>query len=294
MSEIGAVGTTVSVPHLAAAGLAPTGKCLIRQDQADLWNALSASSCLVEGPPGSGKSTATWHWLLQRVKTTHSTALWFHFNKLGDNIATIIRFQDDNFSFESVEEDDKFRARDYRKLGVQTCVVDGVTKDNLEKAGGSWRVFGGSSRSHPNRHMVWVSNQSLAIPIEHLDAANMTSFSFFSWSKEQVKQCAGAFSDQEKQLFVQDVVSATPQNRLEPGVVVDFDLALEIKMYYCGCSARWLFGYSMERAIQDIHAHLAKVEDLEQAISVAKANGASGVSFFAYGNLKDEYMGILR
>lgn len=40
--------------------------------------------------------------------------------------------------------------------------------------------------------------------------------------------------------------------------------------------------------------HLIKVEDLEQAISVARENGASGVSFFAYGNFKEEYMKVLK
>lgn len=39
--------------------------------------------------------------------------------------------------------------------------------------------------------------------------------------------------------------------------------------------------------------HLKEVADLKQAIAVSKANGASGVSFFGYGNFKDEYMGVL-
>ena len=39
--------------------------------------------------------------------------------------------------------------------------------------------------------------------------------------------------------------------------------------------------------------HLKKAEDLKQAIAVSNANGASGVSFFGYGNFKDEYMGLL-
>ena len=40
--------------------------------------------------------------------------------------------------------------------------------------------------------------------------------------------------------------------------------------------------------------HFAKTEDLEQAISIAKANGASGVSVFAYGNFKEMYEDILK
>lgn len=40
--------------------------------------------------------------------------------------------------------------------------------------------------------------------------------------------------------------------------------------------------------------HLNNTEDLKKAIAVSKANGAKGVSFFSYGNFKEEYMGVLR
>ncbi len=40
--------------------------------------------------------------------------------------------------------------------------------------------------------------------------------------------------------------------------------------------------------------HLGEVADLEKAIAVSKANGASGVSFFGYGNFKEAYMGVLK
>ncbi|MEM6320885.1 MAG: family 10 glycosylhydrolase [Bacteroidota bacterium] len=38
--------------------------------------------------------------------------------------------------------------------------------------------------------------------------------------------------------------------------------------------------------------HLEKAEDLKAAIAVSKANGASGVSLFAYGNFKEAYEGV--
>lgn len=39
--------------------------------------------------------------------------------------------------------------------------------------------------------------------------------------------------------------------------------------------------------------HLKKPEDLRKAIAVSKSNGARGVSFFSYGNFKDEYLSVL-
>lgn len=40
--------------------------------------------------------------------------------------------------------------------------------------------------------------------------------------------------------------------------------------------------------------HLKEVNDLKKAIEVSKANGAKGVSFFSYGDLKDEYLNFLK
>jgi len=259
----GAIGSTVEVPYLNESGLTRVSsvRFLIREQHVDLWDRMSDSSCLVEGPPGSGKSTATWYWLLNRVRTTGSTALWFHFNKLGAHFATIVRLINANLSFEVVEDDDKFRARNYLALHTQTCVVDGVTKDNLKEAGESWKMFGGNALLYAECHMIWVSSQSLAVPLEHLQTLNMTRFLFFSWSEDEIHQFAKSFHDGKKNAFIQEVVSATPPSRLATAAIVDFDLALEIKMYYCGCSARWMFGMRMEEAIDDIETYLEKVQD---------------------------------
>ena len=39
--------------------------------------------------------------------------------------------------------------------------------------------------------------------------------------------------------------------------------------------------------------HLSTIEDVKKAIEVSKENGAKGVSFFGYGNLKDEFLNVL-
>jgi hypothetical protein len=109
--------------------------------------------------------------------------------------------------------------------------------------------------------MIWVSDQSLFIARQHLRVLNMTSFDFFSWSEDEIVQFATSFDDAEKDAFLHDVVSATTPRRLSPGTIVDFDLALEIKMYYFGCLAKWMFGMSMQEAIRDVDFHIRNVED---------------------------------
>ena len=81
---------------------------MIREQQVELLEILSGTSCLVEGANRSGKSTATWYWLLNQVRTTGFLALWFHFNKLGAHFATIVRLHNAKVSSEEVEEDEKF------------------------------------------------------------------------------------------------------------------------------------------------------------------------------------------
>ena len=52
-------GQVIGVPHSDKAGLFGT-KLFVRPDVIRLWQNLDASSCLVQGAPGVGKSTAVW------------------------------------------------------------------------------------------------------------------------------------------------------------------------------------------------------------------------------------------
>lgn len=61
------VGQVVIVLHVNESGL-PSESALhviVREAHATLWIMLDASSCLINGPPGSGKSTAVWLWLIE-------------------------------------------------------------------------------------------------------------------------------------------------------------------------------------------------------------------------------------
>lgn len=112
--------------------------------------------------------------------------------------------------------------------------------------------------------MIWVSSQQLVIHEEHLMRIKMESFSFYSWAKREVKEYALKFSDSQKEQFRLDVVAGTKGSRNDWDPEIDFDQSVNIKMHYFGCSARWLFGMPMEKALQDLFKSLGKVESVDK------------------------------
>jgi hypothetical protein len=84
----------LQVSSLDIAGLAKKGfgeKLLyVREEVSDLFDFLNSSACtkLVEGPPGSGKSSATWAWACQEAKT--ASVLWAHMRKTGGAVVALL------------------------------------------------------------------------------------------------------------------------------------------------------------------------------------------------------------
>ena len=142
---------------------------------------------------------------------------------------------------------------DYTSQVIDVCLADGVSIENKDRAGASWWVFGLNTRIYEDCHMIWVSNQQLAIPREHLQPVNM------EWHSETMA-FAATFDDETKSRFRDDVISGLPTDRLLPAPV-HFDQSVAIKMHSCGCSARWMFGMSRKKAIEDLELHISKLHD---------------------------------
>lgn len=99
-----------------------------------LWAMLEAS-CLVEGAPGSGKSTAVWFWLLRRVATKGHRFLWCHFNPVVEGwLGVIVKRGSgcNNLAFDEIEGN-PFDEESLIGVG-DTCVIDGMTNDNSKTA----------------------------------------------------------------------------------------------------------------------------------------------------------------
>ena len=79
-------GTLLFVRHMGKAGLrtdpnAPPVKIMARNDTVRLVSQLNLQrGCFIRGPPGSGKSSSVWFWLLAYLEDNPGTVgKWIHF-----------------------------------------------------------------------------------------------------------------------------------------------------------------------------------------------------------------------
>ena len=262
-----AVGAVVNVPFVDEAGLREESMVpfMVRDEHLTLWGTLNRVSCFLEGPPGSGKSTAVWFWLLRRVQSTGLSAVWLHFSKLGAHFSLrITRGTDGQLSFYRILEVEPFTSNDYISSQADICVVDGVTNSNVHAAGKSWRVFGLDARLYRNYRMIWVSSQQVVVGVEHLTQLNMERRTYFSWEEADIRRYASTFSPTRQAEFKDDVVAGMSSSiRLEQNEAITFEQALNIKIHFCGCSARWMFGTTMKKALEDIHTHIAAIDNAQ-------------------------------
>ena len=273
-------GTVLTVEHVDESGLRAE-RFMTRAQHVTVWAELEAVSCLLESPPGAGKSTAAWFWLTQRVLRSGEKALWCHFAKLGFLVVRVIcRGDDGTLTFKRIQaRDDPFAHVYDDDEKIKICVVDGVTVDNKEMAGKSWRSFGFDSSLYQYCHMIWISSQQLVVPREHLQAVNMKYVSLYSWTETEINEYAATFDDRMKRAFVDEVIGGLPENRSLRSATIDFDQACTIKKYFCGCSARWMFGMNLKAALEDIEIHLAKVNNAQLIQNgLAGARGVTAVN----------------
>ena len=135
---------------------------MVLAEHEELWASLDRGSCLVEGPPGSGKSTAVWLWLIRHIMRTGHRGLWFHFSKLDPVTAIKItrNNHDRTLSFLSLLRGGDSFEDNFSETHIDVCVVDGVTEANLTTISSSWLVFSPKSFTELRQyHMIWVSNQ---------------------------------------------------------------------------------------------------------------------------------------
>jgi len=113
------VGQVVVVPHVNESGLRSESDLpfMVREAHVALWNVLDTSSCLVDGPAGSGKSTAVWVWLLERVRRTGNAAIWVHFTKVDNLIAVVIKLAEEGYLvFSKLLRKDPFGDNEVQKM----------------------------------------------------------------------------------------------------------------------------------------------------------------------------------
>jgi hypothetical protein len=258
-SEVLVEASITNVPFLNKAGLRreETVPFLVRSETLRLWETLERTSALVQGPPGSGKSTAVWFWLIRRVRRTDQTAVWWHFSRVGRRVYLRVSRKGDEINIEKFTTLEMFLTSSGEP---DICVVDGVREDTLADAGRSWDVFPVAPDRH---HMVWVSSQQVVLPGEELEQYEIEEVSYCSWTEEEAFTFASSFDETTRKQITSDVVRSFPK-RLDPSSPeTSFDDALKIKFWVFGGSARWMFGMETKLAFEDLQRNINKIDDIE-------------------------------
>jgi hypothetical protein len=247
-------GHVLDVQHLDKAGLRPTD-LYVRSCFISLWQVLSRSSCVVQGPPGVGKSTAVWFWLLARVSAMNSTSnrrvLWCHFRPSYSSTYLVITIgPQQELQFKRVKPSNLLKEE---RFGI--CVMDGVRHENRAKV----NEFCDELEFD---QMVCVSSQQIVIPRENLLELELEDFSCSSWTREEINSYAAVMREEEKASVVADFKD-TMAGRIDDRDY-SMDEVVEIKYWFFGGSARYMFGLTMKHALADIQDHVHKITDAEQ------------------------------
>jgi hypothetical protein len=242
---------TMIIHHLRKSGLCqpdqPDNLCIyLRQDVIDLWNKLDISRPFraICGPPGVGKSVATWAWALNRSET--QVVLWFHFTRStgfsgvllhegkGEQISTLLK------------KDDLYNVLWRLQHRGDILILDGITEEERKffmDLGGNWQKL-------CTRHQViYVTSDQFSLRVE--DAFPILHC--YSWTLEELKEACeyDEFFQSIKQILFEedsnDMVDSSKE--LAPEVIHQ---RLDEKYALAGGSTRYMFGFSETKVQKDI------------------------------------------
>ena len=236
------------------AGLGPGGTILyMRSEAVDLWKFLESSDkCMVDGPPGTGKSSIVWAWACYRAYHKKEKILWMHFNPRGDGKFVILNQESKRVSYCSarfylifeglIKKNNVFDALD-------RVIVDGVTTKHLTVQVGPY--------ADVCKGAVFVSSYSVSLAIQ--DMPGYESYTMFSWTLDQYKvACANDdFYESVKENLTNESTDCNGESK---------DDVLKRKYCLAGACARWFFGYDYKAAKVDIEKHLKKVKKFTDCV----------------------------
>jgi hypothetical protein len=212
----------------------------------------------IVGPPGTGKSSAAMSYVaLDRKVGVVYTWISLIKNTKG---AHVFRFEDGRKTFLSVIDSNiaaeikELLQRDTFNEGKTHCViVDGLimneTSFQIEGILSSWHH---DSKISSERRLLFVTSLSARYKQKTSNVNNEKEFFMFSWTYQQYQDAA-----KDEQFFqnVSDAFDITTTTTTKKEDLIND------KFYYAGRSARYMFGLSTERVIEDIATAVQETDD---------------------------------
>lgn len=247
--------TLVSVHLKKAAGFNGAddmSRIFVRAETKQLWEAIvgtaaAGKNLMVEGPPGTGKSTEVWAWAIWVARENKKVVTWFHTDR-AKCVKVVIDGQQNNLKiFHNAE------LSSIRNSAGNYLVVDGVTSDKVESILQSCTAW---KASNPEFTFIAVTSAAVKIAVEQLEGSSIETFTVASWTFDQyVDACA------DESFFEEIKINL----KCPPYQDVESKEAMLLSKFECaGGSARWMFEFNYNTWERDFQAHMRGVTDYKR------------------------------
>ena len=273
--------------YLKGSGLSQQNFLYLRSDVVKLFGTLrnkvirDSSICYVVGPPGVGKSFATYVFICTLLNQ-NCVITWIYFRTFSG--VHYVRFQGHQKSSGVVPTESEsfkaFLAEGDRETKTHILVLDGFTEKDrgtyaaIEKGCQNWVAANRKERrfiavtslgSHPRMHDQEKVDLDLQI------------FSVYSWTKSECIEAAkiDAFFDLV-QNNLDGHLTKDPYRTVSEIAVPTRDEIIESKFFFAGGCARYMFDYRTNQVISEILEHTENCEDFFPYLSGTHGHSAEG------------------
>jgi hypothetical protein len=204
---------------------------------------------MIQGPPGSGKSSITWAWACEQ-----DYVCWIHLDELKGTVCW--KDASDSWSKATYSNDSLSAFVDSSKSRV--LILDGIVKEKheilLSHAVANWLDV------DVGRKLIIVCSLQYVIKTETLKVHNYKTFQMPSWSLEEY---TSAYSHvMMKHSITTEILPENEVQDEDEKVKDEKDKdkeKLQDKFFVAGGSARWMFQFTVNEVIADIEMHVSRI-----------------------------------
>lgn len=246
--------------NMKIAGLEETTMLFMRSEATELLNYLctSKSSCIIDGAPGTGKSSVVWAWGCEHARVSKQKVVWLHHKKVGYGVMVVLN-ENKGVSYDivtSMDVSDLLSVANVEPGDDCIIIVDGIRDENRLRVMPDVLIntLRGETRA------IYVMSLSIKFPDEEVKDLE-EKYSMDSWTFEQyVEACKyEKFYDTVKGNLTETLIVDGKEEHL----IRTKEQCLINKYYYAGSSARWFFGVTIKGAIHDLKEYLHTIANFD-------------------------------